>query len=204
MSRCYLGKRRLEAALAAFDGADDVEVRWTASSSTRTPPATYEGEHAERIARKYGRSREDTDALLEGKREMAASEGLELRFDRVRSGNTFDGHRLLALAAEHGLQGETKERLMRAHHTDGEVISDPETLRRIGADVGLPEGAVEELFASDAHGEQVRVDEHTAQQLGIDAVPFFVIDRRLAVRGAADAEQLLQALRQVGESAPAT
>ncbi len=93
---------------------------------------------------------------------------------------------------------------MRAHHTDGELISDPATLRHVGADAGLPEDAVEELLASDAYGEQVRVDEHTAQQLGIDAVPFFVIDRRLAVRGAADAEQLLQALRQVGESAPAT
>lgn len=201
---CYLGKRRLEAALASFDATEDIEIHWHSFELDPNAPAAYEGEHAERIARKYGRSREDTEALLERMREMAATEGLELRFDRVRSGNTFDGHRLLQLASDHGLQVQVKERLMRAHHTDGELISDPATLRRIGADAGLPGDAVEELLATDAYGEQVRVDEHTAQQLGIDAVPFFVIDRRLAVRGAADAEQLVQALQQVAESAPLT
>jgi predicted DsbA family dithiol-disulfide isomerase len=199
---CYLGKRRLEAALASFEDADDVAVRWHSFELDPGAPAAYEGDHAERIARKYGRTREEVEASLASMRAMAAAEGLELNFDRVRSGNTFDGHRLLQLASEHGLQDTMKERLMRAFHTDGELVSDHAVLERLGVETGLPEAAVREMLAGDAYGEQVREDEYTAQRLGIDAVPFFIIDRRLAARGALDAQQLLGALRQAA-AAPA-
>ena len=197
---CYLGKRRLEAALASFGDAEDVAVRWHSFELDPGAPAAYEGDHADRIARKYGRSCEEVEASLASMRAMAAAEGLELNFDRVRAGNTFDGHRLLQLAFEHGLQDAMKERLMRAHHTDGELVSDHAVLLRLAAETGLPPDAVEEMLAGDAYGQQVREDEHTAQRLGIDAVPFFIIDRRLAARGALDAPQLLGALQQAAAS----
>jgi predicted DsbA family dithiol-disulfide isomerase len=198
---CYVGKRRLEAALASFEDADGVQVRWHSFELDPTAPDAYEGEHIDRIARKYGRTREETAGALRSISEMAAAEGLELNFENVHAGNTFDGHRLLRLAHEHGLQDEMKERLMRAYLTDGELVSDHAVLRRLGAEVGLPADAVEELLAGGAYGEQVRQDEYTAQQLGIDAVPFFIIDRRLAVRGALDAPQLLGALQQAARAA---
>ena len=198
---CYMGKRRLEAALAAFEGAGDVSVRWHSFELDPSAPAAYEGEHVDRIARKYGRSREETASGLEPISAMAAAEGLELSFQKVHAGNTFDGHRLLQLAREHGRQDATKERLMRAYLTDGELISDHAVLRRIGGEAGLPTGAVEEMLAGDAYGEPVREDEYTAQQLGIDAVPFFIIDRRVAVRGALDAPQMLEALQQAAGAA---
>ena len=197
---CYLGKRRLEAALASFEGAEEVAIRWHSFELDPGAPAAYEGDHADRIARKYGRTREEVEASLAAMRAMAAAEGLELNFDRVRAGNTFDGHRLLQLALEHGLQDEMKERLMRAFHTDGELISDHSVLRRLGVETGLPQDAVEEMLAGDSYGEQVREDEHTARRLGIDAVPFFIIERRLAARGALDAPQMLGALQQAAGS----
>lgn len=197
---CYLGKRRLEAALASFEDAEDVAVRWHSFELDPGAPAAYEGDHADRIARKYGRTREQVEASLASMRAMAAAEGLELNFDRVHAGNTLDGHRLLQLAFEHGLQDAMKERLMRARHTDGELVSDHAVLRRLAAETGLPADAVQELLAGDAYGRQVREDEHTAQRLGIDAVPFFIIDQRLAARGALDAPQLLGALRQAAAS----
>ncbi len=197
---CYLGKRRLEAALASFERAEDVAIRWHSFELDPGAPAAYEGDHAERIARKYGRTREEMEASLASMRAMAAAEGLELNFDRVRAGNTFDAHRLLQLAFEHGLQDPMKERLMRAFHTEGELISDHAVLQRLGSEIGLPEDAVAQMLASRALGEQVREDEQTAQQLGIDAVPFFIIDRRLAARGALDALQLLGALQQAAGS----
>jgi predicted DsbA family dithiol-disulfide isomerase len=198
---CYMGKRRLEAALASFEGAPDVSVRWHSFELDPSAPAAYEGEHVDRIARKYGRSREETASALDSISAMAAAEGLELNFHGIRAGNTFDGHRLLQLALEHGRQDAMKERLMRAYLTDGELISDHAVLRRLGGEAELPADAVEELLAGDAYGDRVREDEYTAQQLGIDAVPFFVIDRRLAVRGALDAPQLLGALQQAAGAA---
>lgn len=198
---CYVGKRRLEGALAAFDRAGDVEVTWHSFELDPAAPAAYDGEYVARLASKYGRSPEEAAAMLAGMTEMAAAEGLELRFDRIRAGSTFDGHRLLHLALEEDLQGPMKERLMRGYLTEGELISDPGTLRRLALEVGLPEARVEELLAGDAFGEQVRLDEYTAQRLGIDAVPFFVFDRRLAVRGAQDSALLLQALHRAAGAA---
>jgi predicted DsbA family dithiol-disulfide isomerase len=197
---CYLGKRRLEAALDSFEGADEVEVRWHSFELDPAAPAAYEGDHAERIARKYGRTREQIVASLAAMRAMAESEGVELNFEAIRAGNSFDGHRLLQLASDYGLQDGVKERLMRAYFTDGELISDREVLRRLGVEAGLPEEAVDAMLASDDRGEQVREDELTAQRLGIDAVPFFIFDRQLAARGALDPPQLLEALRQAAAS----
>ncbi|HXD55153.1 MAG TPA: DsbA family protein [Solirubrobacteraceae bacterium] len=85
---CYVGKRRLEAALEFFAGADDVELRWHAFELDPDAPAAHEGTYAERIARKYGRTPEESAALLDSMSEMAAPEGLELRFEQIRGGNT--------------------------------------------------------------------------------------------------------------------
>jgi predicted DsbA family dithiol-disulfide isomerase len=193
---CYLGKRRLEAALTSFEGAEEVAIRWHSFELDPGAPAAYEGDHAERVARKYGRTREEMETSLGSMRAMAAAEGLELNFERIRAGNTFDGHRLLQLAFEHGRQDAMKERLMHAYHTGGELISDHDVLMRLGIETGLPADAVEEMLAGEEYAHQVREDEYTAQQLRIDAVPFFIVDRRLAARGALDAPQMLDALRQ--------
>ena len=99
-------------------------------------------------------------------RDMAAGDGLDMRSDLTRGGNTFDGHRLLQLAAEHGLQTEMKERLMRAYHSEGELISDHETLVRLAGEVGVPEDEAREMLARDRFAAEVREDEGTAPRLG--------------------------------------
>jgi predicted DsbA family dithiol-disulfide isomerase len=117
-----------------------------------------------------------------------------MRQDLSRGGNTFDGHRVLQLAAEHGLQSEVKERLMRAYHTEGELISDRATLARLADEVGVPGAA--EMLASDRFAAEVRDDEETAHAIGIHAVPTFVVDRRIAVAGAQPPQVLLELLRR--------
>ena len=134
---CYVGKRRFEAALAQFDG--DVEVTLAlVRARPGAPPAAREVSGPEHLAEKYGMTVEEARARQQQLRDMAAGDGLDMRFDLTRGGNTFDGHRLLQLAAEHGLQGEMKERLLRAHHTEGELLSDHETLVRLADEVGVP------------------------------------------------------------------
>jgi predicted DsbA family dithiol-disulfide isomerase len=193
---CYVGKRRFEAALAGFEHRDDVTVRWRSFELDPAAPAARERSGAEHLAEKYGMDVEEARARQRALREMAARDGIDMRFDLTRGGNTFDGHRLLWLAAEHGVQTEMKERLMRAHHTEGELVSDHETLVRLAAEVGVPAAEAREMLASDRFAAEVRDDEETAAAIGIHAVPTFVVDRRLAVAGAQPPEVLLELLRR--------
>jgi predicted DsbA family dithiol-disulfide isomerase len=191
---CYVGKRRFEAALAEFEHRDDVRVRWRSFELDPGAPAAREHSGAEHLAEKYGMSVEQARASQAQLRDMAAGDGLDMRFDLTRGGNTFDGHRVLQLAAEHGLQSEMKERLMRAYHTEGELVSDHGTLVRLAEEVGVP--GAEQMLASDRFAAAVREDEATAHALGIHAVPCFVVDRRIAVSGAQPPAVLLELLRQ--------
>jgi predicted DsbA family dithiol-disulfide isomerase len=191
---CYVGKRRFEAALAEFEGRDEVEVTWRSFELDPHAPAAREQSGPEHLAEKYGMTVEDARARQQQLREMAAGDGLDMRFDRTRGANTFDAHRVLQLAAEHGLQTEMKERLLRAHHTEGELVSDHATLVRLAEEVGVPGAA--EMLAGDRLAAEVREDEATARGLGINAVPCFVVDRRLGVAGAQPPAVLLELLRQ--------
>ncbi len=128
--------------------------------------------------------------------ERAAADGLEFRFDLARGGNTFDAHRLIHLAATYGHQAAAKERLMRAYFTEGEAIADPETLIRVLAEVGVDPDEARDVLQTDRFAEDVREDELLAAQLGIQGVPFFVLDRRYGVSGAQPPEAARQALER--------
>jgi predicted DsbA family dithiol-disulfide isomerase len=193
---CYVGKRRFEAALAAFEHRDEVRVTWRSFELDPEAPAAREQSGAEHLAEKYGMSVEEARARQAQMAEMAAGDGLEMRSDLVRGANTFDGHRLLQLAAQHGVQTELKERLMRAYHTEGELISDHDTLVRLAAEVGLDADEVRAMLASDRFAAEVRDDERTAHALGISAVPCFVIDRRFGAPGAQPPEVLTAFLQR--------
>jgi predicted DsbA family dithiol-disulfide isomerase len=199
---CYVGKRRFEAALAGFEHRDQVEVTWRSFELDPEAPAEREGDLAERLAAKYGASVEQMRASQAQLTQVAAADGLDFRFGDVRSGNTFDAHRLVHLGAAHGLQDAVEERLMRAYQGEGELMSDPATLERLGVDAGLPAGAVRELLAGDEFSDAVRDDERTAAALGISAVPFFVADRRFGVSGAQSPEVLGGFLAQAWEARP--
>jgi len=197
---CYVGKRRFEAALASFEHRDDVRVRWRSFELDPSAPPERGGDSAANLARKYGTTRDEALGMYATMTETAAGEGLAFRFDLTRGGNTFDAHRLTHLAAAHGLQDEVKERLMRAYLTEGELMSDAPTLRRLAVEAGLPEGEVDELLAGDGYADEVREDEATASSLGISAVPFFVVDRAFGAAGAQPPETLLELLQRGWES----
>jgi predicted DsbA family dithiol-disulfide isomerase len=133
----------------------------------------------------------------------AAEDGLDFRFDLARGGNTLDAHRLVHLAEAHGLQDAMKERLMRAYLTEGELMSDHATLERLAVEVGLPADEVRDMLATDHFAAEVRDDERTATSLGISAVPFFVVDRRIGAAGAQSPEVLGELLRRAWADRPA-
>ena len=197
---CYVGKRRLEAALASFEHRDDVTVTWRSFELDPSAPREREVDGATHLAQKYGTSREQAVAMQQRMTDAAAADGIAFRFDIARAGNTFDAHRLVHLAAAHDRQDAMKERLMRAYLTEGEPIGDPDTLARLAVDAGLPEDEVRELLAGDRFAAEVREDERTAAQFGIHAVPFFVVDRALGASGAQPPEVLAAMLRQGWEA----
>jgi predicted DsbA family dithiol-disulfide isomerase len=193
---CYIGKRRFEAALEQFEHRDEVNVTWRSFELDPGAPHERTGDRAERLAEKYGMSVQqarDAEQRLTG---VAVEEGLAFRFDIARSGNTFDAHRLVHLAEVHDLQDAMKERLLQAYFREGELMSDHDTLVRLATEVGLEGQEVRELLAGRRYADEVRADERTARELGISAVPTFVIERKLGASGAQPPEALLDLLRQ--------
>ncbi len=193
---CYVGKRRLEAALAEYEHADEVEVTWRAFELDPGAPAERGGEMAQHLADKYGVGLEQARQMNARMSQAGAEVGAPMDFDRVRGGNTFDAHRLVHLAAAHGLQDAMKERLLRAYFAEGELMADPATLRRLADEVGVPADEVADLLSGDRFADEVRDDERTAQQLGVQGVPFFAVDRAIGASGAQEPEVLLDMLRE--------
>jgi predicted DsbA family dithiol-disulfide isomerase len=191
---CAIGKRRLEAALADFPQREDVEVRWRSFELDPQAPRVRAESSTDHLAAKYRTSREQALEMQRRVTEAAAEDGLDFHFERARGGNTFDAHRLLHLAAGSGLQGVLKDRLFTAYLTEGEAIGDQDTLHRVAVDAGIDAGAARAVLDSDAYADAVRADEREALELGISAVPFFVVDRRYGVAGAQPAPVLRQLL----------
>jgi predicted DsbA family dithiol-disulfide isomerase len=193
---CYVGKRRFENALELFEDRDAVDVVWRSFELDPGAPPVREGDRDEHLARKYGLTVEQARQMHDRMTEVGAGVGIDFRFDRARSVNTFDAHRLVHLAKSHDLQGQMEERLFRAHFSEAEVLSEPETLTRLATEVGLDESEVRATIATDRFGDDVREDERMAALLGIHAVPFFVVDRAVGAAGAQPPEVLLEFLRQ--------
>jgi predicted DsbA family dithiol-disulfide isomerase len=195
---CAVGKRRFEAALGQFEHADEVDVVWRAYELDPHAPLRREGDYVDRLARKYGMTREQAVAANEGLTATAAVEGLDFHFEHARPGNTFDAHRLLHYAREagRGLQDAFKERLFVAYFTEGAAVGEPATLVRLATEVGLDAHECTEILAGDRFADEVRDDEREALELGVTGVPFFVIDGKFGIPGAQDADTILRVLRR--------
>lgn len=203
---CYVGKRRFEAALARFAHRDAVVVTWHSFELDPHAPRVHQDDlsYAARLARKYGTSVQQAAGMIANMTKVGAAEGLDLRFERVRTGNTFDAHRVLQLARQRGphVQHAVKERLLRAYMTEGEALGNPATLARLAAEAGLDPDAVSRTLSSEDLAEEVRADEHQAAELGIRGVPFFVIDWKYGISGAQPPDVLLGALDQAWADRP--
>jgi predicted DsbA family dithiol-disulfide isomerase len=126
---------------------------------------------------------------------LGRDEGLDLNFDTSLTVNTLDAHRLLHLADDLGVGDAAKERLLRAHFTEGADLSDPDTLVRLAGEAGVDQDRAREVLAGTEYADAVRADIELAQAFGANGVPFFVIDRKYGISGAQPAETFLQALR---------
>ena len=200
---CYIGQARFERALADFERADEVEVRYRPYQLDPRAPM-----HAEPmldyLARRFGaRGREMANHVIE----IARAEGLVMNYDHGLAVNTLNAHRLLALAEqEHGVavQRTLVRQLFAAHFAEGLDVGDTRVLSELAAGVGMNAERVLAYLDSDAGTLEVREEITAAQRLGVNVVPTYVFDDRYIVEGAQPSELFLQALNMVSEESSAS
>ena len=193
---CYIGKRKLEGALALFEHKKDVQIVW--HSFQLDPSMKYDAgkDIHTYLAERKGRTKEWSVMVHNQMTETAKREGLTYNFDKAVIANSFDAHRLIQLAKTKGLADEAEERLFKAYFTEGKNISDHNTLMQIGMEIGLGVIEVGEMLNGSAFAEEVYNDIHRAQLLGINGVPFFLIDERYGISGAQPVEVFTDGLQQ--------
>ncbi|WP_329087624.1 MULTISPECIES: DsbA family oxidoreductase [unclassified Streptosporangium] len=198
---CFIGKRRIATALAQVADRDRLEIVWRsyelAPEAGRIPGPTA----AEAMKGWWG---DQAPARVARIQAIGAAEGLELNLHAARPVNTFDAHRLCHLAVKHELADEVMERLLRAYHTEGLNIADPQTLERLGVEAGLDATEVRATLGGDAYAQAVRADERRATEQGVTGVPSIVIDGRLPVSGVQSPAELRRLLEDALAASHAT
>ncbi|MFE1483893.1 DsbA family oxidoreductase [Streptomyces fimicarius] len=202
---CYIGKARFEKGLAEFAHRDEVEV---VHRSFELDPGRAKGETeqvVDMLAAKYGRTREEAASMEVNVAANAQSEGLGYRTEGRDHGSTFDIHRLLHLAKARGRQDELLTLAYRANFAEERSVFDDEVLLALAVEAGLDGDEARAVLADpEAYADDVRTDEREAAELGANAVPFFVLDRRYGISGGQPSEVFVQALEQAWKDRPAT
>lgn len=197
---CYIGKRKFEAGSGLFAGAGDgrdVEVEYHSFELSPDTPVDFDGSEVDFLAGHKGIPAEQVGQMLERVTGIAASVGLDYHFDTLKHTNTVKAHELLHFAKAHGKQLELAERLFKAYFVEGGHVGRIEDLADLAAEVGLDRAEALAALKSEQYLADVREDQRTAAEFGINGVPFFVIDGKYGVSGAQDAATFAQVLEQV-------
>ena len=193
---CYIGKRRLEKALAGFEHRDDVELVYRSYELDPFAPEVGTESTVTVLGRKFGADEEATRAMMAQADAVAAEEGLVFAHADALHARTLTAHRLLHLAKSACRQQELLEELLAAYFTRGESLGDHDVLRRAAAASELDPARVEEVLASTEYRDAVLEDVAQARAYGSSGVPFFVLDGRYGISGAQPTELFAQALEQ--------
>jgi predicted DsbA family dithiol-disulfide isomerase len=197
---CYLGKRRFERALESFEDRASVEVVHRSFQLDPTRPKGQTQNRREMLMAKYHLTAGQVETMDARMEQTAAADGLEYHLGDGVTGNTFDAHRLLHLAAERGRQDAALERFYRAYFSEGRSLFDDASLTALAVEAGLDAADVGRVLASDAYAAEVATDIREAQALGANGVPFFVVDNRFGVSGAQSIDVFAQVLARARES----
>ena len=192
---CYIGKRRMEAALHQLSTGAQVSRSW--HPFQLNPDMPLEGLNRKMYRRKKFGSWERSQAMDAQVAAAGKSVGIEFRYDlQTHTPNTFDSHRLVWLAGVSGVQDVVVEALFRAYFCEGANFSDRKKLIELGVSAGMDASDLERSLASDESATAVRAEEQQARRLGISGVPFYLINKAISFSGAQPTETFLDALRR--------
>jgi predicted DsbA family dithiol-disulfide isomerase len=193
---CYIGKRRFEDALGQFDHRDDVTVEWKSfqlNPDLKTNPGININEY---LAEIKGITPDHAKQLNDHVTSMAAEAGLKYDLDKAIVANSFNAHRLSHFAKKRGLGEAAEEALFKAYFTEGKNIDDMQTLTDTGVSIGLDKEEIKQALDTDAFADEVMRDIAEARYLGIQGVPFFVLNRKYGVSGAQPVNVFTQSLEK--------
>lgn len=194
---CYIGKKRFEKALSKFDHKDEVEVIYKAYQLNPMAPKTMTGTAYESFAKSHGMSVDQAKQRFNMFTENAKTVGLVYNYDIIQMTNTFDAHRLAKWANTLGKEAVLTDRLMHAYFTEGKNLADFATLVGLAKEVGLDETIAKNVLDTNQFEEEVKNQQSEARQIGVQGVPFFVVNRKYGISGAQQEEYFFGAIEQI-------
>jgi len=194
---CYIGKRRLEHALARMPDAPTVEIIHRSFQLNPSAPKETTSRRRDYLMKKYGWSDAQAQKIDADMETRAAADGLEYHLsENGLTGNTFDVHRLVHLARDRERQDAAVERFFRAYFTEQRSLFDTKSLVTLAVDAGLDAEDARRVLAGRDYADAVEADMSEAHALGVSGVPFFVFNERLGLSGAQPVEVFVDALTQ--------
>jgi len=198
---CYIGKRRLEEALANFEHKDEVQIEWKSyllnpNQESNTGQSLYEY-----LSKAKGWTMDYTIQANQQVVAMAEEVGLHYKMDDVVMANTTDAHRLIQFAKLQNKGEDMEEALFKAYFMEGKNLADFKTLSEIAASIGLDANEALEVLNQKAFTENIQKDIYEASQIGVRGVPFFVFDNRYGISGAQPLEVFTRTLDQTYQEA---
>lgn len=196
---CYIGKRRLEQALEETGYASQATLQLKAYQLDASTPEVVTESMYESLARKYRTSIEQARSMTANVTEQAKSVGLDYNFEEMKGANTARAHRLVKFADTQEKGYVLGESLLKAHFLDGQNINDIEVLVKLATDVGLDEAEARRVVESNEFFPQIQIDQTEAAQIGIQGVPFFVLNNKYAISGAQPIEVFKEAIEKLAQ-----
>lgn len=194
---CYLGKTRLEKAIAQSGFQDSVVLEYQSFQLNPNAPKQTTLTAAEAFVKEKGVSLKEAQEMFAYVGQQFQAEAIEVKMDEIKMTSTFDAHRVAKYAKEMGKDSEYTALMMKAYFEEGKNIADHQVIGAIAKQVGLDKDEVQAILSSNRYAQQVTDEINQAQSLGVRGVPFFVINGKYAISGAQPIAIFEQALNQV-------
>lgn len=198
---CYIGKRKLEKALAQFPHSDEIELIW---HSYELNPALPKQALSISFVEYFSQSHEMTIEQVKRNNEkvtaLAKEEGLNYDFDHLIVANTSDALRLVKLARKYNLADAAEEVLFKAYFEQGKDISDRNILTSLGTQIGLQEAEIAAMLDSNEYIDEIANDiRYSEDELDLEYIPFYLLNQKDVIQGSLPVEEYLKAINKAYE-----
>ncbi|MBU3114272.1 DsbA family oxidoreductase [Clostridium lacusfryxellense] len=193
---CYLGKAKFEKALENFSDKENVEIIYKSFELNPNSSKIQTDTMSEFLSKEYGMTMEDIQENNDRLTAEAKGLGLVYNLETAMPVNSLNAHRLLQYAKEIGKEAKVVSLIFKTHFTDNKNISDIDTLAKLSKEAGLEEEKVRQILNSDKYTDKVLQDEKESQDIGVDIVPYFLINKKVTVAGEQSIETIKKGLEE--------